>query len=78
MAEQDVMIKGLSDRIREQRKRIGITQGELAQKIGGGVKTVNDYERGTRQPSYGRLLMLADLFNVSTDYLLGVDADTDG
>ncbi len=73
---QDVMIEGLSDRIREQRKRMGITQTELAKCIGGGVKTVNDYERGIRQPSYDRLLKLADLFDVSTDYLLGVDLNT--
>ena len=72
MAEQDVMIDGLSDRIREQRKKMGITQGELADRIGGGLKTVNDYERGARQPSYEKLLRLATLFNVSTDYLLGV------
>lgn len=72
MAEQDVMIDGLSDRIREQRKKMGMTQDELAKRIGGGIRTVNDYERGTRQPSYAKLLMLASLFNVSTDYLLGV------
>ncbi|HCM91007.1 MAG TPA: transcriptional regulator [Lachnospiraceae bacterium] len=72
MVAQDVMIDGLSDRIREQRKKMGITQGELADRIGGGLKTVNDYERGARQPSYEKLLRLATLFNVSTDYLLGV------
>ena len=75
MAAQDVKkegINGLSDRIREQRKKMGITQGEMARRIGGGIRTVNDYERGTRQPSYAKLLALATLFNVSTDYLLGV------
>lgn len=51
---------------------MGMTQDELAKRIGGGIRTVNDYERGTRQPSYAKLLMLASLFNVSTDYLLGV------
>ena len=75
MTGQDVMIEGLSDRIREQRKQMGITQGELAKRIGGGIKTINDYERGARQPSYERLLMLARLFGVSTDYLLGVNTD---
>ena len=44
----------------------------MAQRIGGGIRTVNDYERGVRQPSYARLLELARLFDVSTDYLLGV------
>ena len=67
---------GCNDRrIREQRKQMGITQGELAKRIGGGIKTINDYERGARQPSYERLLMLARLFGVSTDYLLGVNTN---
>lgn len=59
----------------EQRKKMGITQGELAKRIGGGIRTVNDYERGTGQPSYVKLLMHASLFGVSTDYLLGVKVD---
>ena len=71
MVTQDVMVEGLSARIREQRKGMGISQRELAERIGGGIKTVNDYERGARQPSYAKLLMLARVFNVSTDYLLG-------
>ncbi len=75
MTGQDVKIEGLSDRIREQRKQMGITQGELAKRIGGGIRTINDYERGARQPSYERLLMLARLFGVSTDYLLGVNTN---
>ena len=70
--QEDKMVNGLSDRIREQRKKMGITQREMAQRIGGGIRTVNDYERGVRQPSYARLLELARLFDVSTDYLLGV------
>ena len=56
MAVRDVKnegITGLSDRIREQRKKMGITQGEMAKRNGGGIRTVNYYERGTRQPSYG-------------------------
>ena len=72
MAAQDVMVNGLSDRIREQRKKLGMTQSELAGRLGGGIRAVNDYERGVRQPSYAKLLELARLFNVSTDYLLGV------
>ena len=32
-------------------------------------------ERGTRQPSYAKLLELARQFNVTTDYLLGVKRD---
>ncbi len=72
MAVKDIMVDGLSDRIREQRRKLGITQSEMAKRIGGGTRTVNDYERGVRQPSYARLLAIATLFNVSTDYLLGV------
>ena len=75
MPVQDVMIEGLSLRIREQRKKKGMTQSQLADMIGGGLRTVNDYERGTRQPSYDKLLKLAELFDVSTDYLLGVTGE---
>ena len=69
---KDTVVEGLSDRIREQRIRMGITQGEMARRIGGRIRAVNDYESGVRQPSYASLLALAALFDVSTDYLLGV------
>lgn len=47
------------------------TQGYVADKIGVGRSTYTAYENGTKQPPIGTINALADLFEVSSDYLLG-------
>lgn len=49
-----------------------MTQGQVAERIGGTASIVSTYENGIRQPSYEALLRLSRLYGVSTDYLLGV------
>ena len=48
----------------------GYSQVELAEKIGITKGAVGMYETDKRKPDYDTLIKLADLFNVSTDYLL--------
>ncbi len=48
----------------------GYSQNELAQKIGITKGAIGMYETDKRQPDYDILIKLADLFNVTTDYLL--------
>lgn len=58
-------------RIKEQRKKHGLTQKEAAQALGIGQTTIANYENGTRVPDLMKVGEIADLYNVSVDYLLG-------
>ena len=60
-------------RIREIRKRCGLTQKELAEGIGSSESAISQYENGKRQPDYETLLKISDYFGVSVDYLLGTE-----
>ncbi len=60
----------LGDKLRELRENNNLTQQEVADKIKLSSSTVAMYERNQRDPDTGTLKDLANLFNVSTDYLL--------
>lgn len=65
------MNNGLANRIKELRKNKGFTQKELATLLGIGQTTVANYEQGTRVPDTEKLNNMADLFEITLDYLLG-------
>jgi transcriptional regulator with XRE-family HTH domain len=61
------------------RKKQGLTQAELADKVGITQPLISDYERGRLQMSAEMLLRFALALNVSCDVLLGVkDAHING
>ena len=49
----------------------GITQGELANKLGISRSAVGMYETGGREPDFEMMEAIADIFNVDMDYLMG-------
>lgn len=49
----------------------GITQVELAAKLGISRSTVGMYETGGREPDFETMEAIADIFNVDMDYLMG-------
>lgn len=57
--------------LKKLRKNNKMTQKELADKIGVARTTLANYEQGTRFPDKETLLLIADFFNVSLDYLVG-------
>ncbi|MBO5462413.1 MAG: helix-turn-helix transcriptional regulator [Clostridia bacterium] len=57
-------------RLRELRKQQNITQLKLAMDLGLNQNAVSRYETGEREADYKTLILLADYFNVSIDYLL--------
>lgn len=61
----------IAERIRELRQAHGLSQQELANKIGVSKSTINMYERGERKPPLDSQEALADYFNVDLDYLTG-------
>ena len=50
-----------------------MTQAQLAQKLGLTKSVISAYETGLRLPSYDILIHIARIYNVSTDYLLGIE-----
>ena len=63
------------DRLKELRKRSNLSQEQLAQQLGITKGMISSYETSMRMPSYHILLKISLLFNVSTDYLLGKNAN---
>lgn len=63
-----------SDRFKELRKEAGFRQLDIAEKLGITDRAVRAYESGDAFPTVQGLTVLADLFNVTVDYLLGRDA----
>ena len=55
------------------RSKENMTQAQLAQKLGLTKSVISAYETGLRMPSYDVLIHIAKIYNVSTDYLLGLD-----
>lgn len=55
----------------ELRKDRGLSQGELAERLGLAASTISAYERGVNEPDDETKLRIAELFNISLDYLLG-------
>ena len=49
----------------------GLTQAEMAEKLGISRSTIGMYETGAREPDFETLELIADFFNVDIDYLLG-------
>ncbi len=62
-----------SNRLRELRTQAGLTQLQLAQRLGITKSVVSFYELSERAPSPDVLVRLAKIFHVSTDYLLGLE-----
>lgn len=61
----------LGKRLKELREERGYLQKFVADKLGIKSNTLSGYENGTRMPDPEMLSNLADLYHVSTDYLLG-------
>ena len=62
----------VADRIKYLRESKSMTQAELARELGITRSSVNAWEMGISVPSTQYIVELADIFGVSTDYLLGV------
>ena len=64
------MFKG--DRLKNLRNKRNITQKDLAKKFLFCKGNISRYETGIRQPDLGLLIKMANYFDVTSDYLLGL------
>lgn len=63
----------ISEKIKFLREQKELTQSDLAKKLNITRSSVNAWEMGISVPSTQYIVELANLFSVSTDYLLGVE-----
>lgn len=57
-------------RLRHIRMEKGLTQQKMADALNIGLRSYQKYEQGERSPSLDCLVAIADIFDVSLDYLL--------
>ena len=60
----------LGQRIASIRRHYGMSQAELAKKLGVSPSAVGMYEQGRREPSLEGMVSLSSIFGVTADYLL--------
>lgn len=60
-----------SSRLKRLRKRDNFSREGLGNRIGVSYSTIAKYESGTREPDFDTLNKIAEIFEVSVDYLLG-------
>ncbi len=63
-----------SEILKQLRKRNNISQYALAKQMDLTRATINAWEMGINYPNAQSLIILSDFFNVTVDYLLGLDA----
>ena len=63
----------LSQKIYDCRKKAGLSQEALAEKLGVSRQAISKWETGEATPEVGKLLLLANAFGVTTDWLLSED-----
>lgn len=59
------------------REKSGLTQQQLADKLGISRSAVGMYEKGEREPNFETLELIVDTFNVDMNYLLGKKPSTE-
>lgn len=72
----EIMI--LAEKIVNLRKQAGWSQEELAEKLGVSRQAVSKWESAQSIPDLNKVLLLSEVFSVSTDYLLKDDSDVPG
>jgi transcriptional regulator with XRE-family HTH domain len=68
----------LGDRLRIARERANLKQTQVKERTGIHNKTLSGYENGVSEPDSQTLATLAELYDVTTDFLLGLTNDPKG
>lgn len=67
-------MNNFKDNLYSLRKEAGYTQSYLASQIGVTQKAIDFWEKGINEPKASYIIKLAKIFNVTTDYLLGLES----
>lgn len=60
-----------SERLKNLRKQAGLTQVDVAGELGISQQAYASWERGVKRPTQENLVKIAQILNVSVDYLVG-------
>lgn len=60
-----------SERLKDLRKQAGLTQVDVAERLGISQPAYASWERGVKKPTQENLVKIAQILNVSVDYLVG-------
>lgn len=67
----EVLKMEFSERLKKLRKDAGFTQVDVASKLGISQQAYASWERGVKKPTQDNLVKIAQVLNVSVDYLVG-------
>lgn len=62
----------MGERLKNLRISKNLTQKQVAERLGIAISTLSGYELEEKHPSYFVFMKLARLYDVSTDYLIGM------
>ncbi len=65
-------------RIREERKKLGLTQEKLAEDVNLSTAYIRQIERGERSPTLENIVAISNRLSVTVDYLLKDSVNPDG
>lgn len=68
-----ITMKGFGERLLELRRAVGLTQKQVADELGIHSVTYLHYEKDQREPPLDMVVRIAAFYDVTTDYLLGVE-----
>jgi transcriptional regulator with XRE-family HTH domain len=77
-AELDENLQGIGDRLRQERTKAGISQRELARRLGLSASMISQLESGLSKPSVGTLYAVVTELNLSLDRVIRGEAFHDG
>lgn len=60
----------MKDRIKDLRTKKGMTQTQLGEALGVTQKAISLIEKGINNPSVAQISKMAEIFNVTTDYII--------
>ena len=60
-----------AERLKTLRKQVKLTQAQIAEKLNISQQAYASWERGTKKPTQENLVKIAQVLNVSVDYLVG-------
>lgn len=67
------MVKGFCDRLKTLRIENKMSQPDLAKLVGVSNGMISFWENGINEPTITNLIKLSQIFEVSTDYILGLE-----
>ena len=67
------MVINIADKIRYLRDKVGMTQSDLAKRLGISRSAVNSWEMSLSTPSLANIMEMKEIFHVSVDYLLSLE-----